>query len=499
VRRFLFLAGLLVTSGVGAQERPLPLPEVYEHTLENGLRLFILPRPGAPTVSFVVQYRIGSVNERPGQTGIAHLLEHLLFKGTSSIGTRDYDAELPLLEAMDAVHDSLLAEKGREADQIDSIRVRALEERLRTLGQEASAFVVSNEYDAILSANGARSLNATTTEETTTYFVELPANRAELWFAMEADRLMNPVFREFYTERDVVAEERRFRLETNPAGILYQAHVAEAFRLHPYGVPVIGTKEDLEALSRKEVEDYFHNYYGPNNAVVAIAGALDPEEILGWAREYLGSIPKGRTPPPVLVREPPQEEERRVRVSFDAEPGLLVGWRVPEATHPDGPALAMLASLLTGGRSSRIYRRLVLEDRIATGISSGTGPGSLHPGLFTVNAFPLAPNTPEEVESAIYDELERLKAEPPLEMELQRVRNQLEAGEVRRLRSSFGLALQVAESATLYGDWKRSLLFTREMEAVTAEDIQRVVRLYFNDDQRTVAILSRPVEEGGNG
>jgi predicted Zn-dependent peptidase len=439
------------------------------------------------------------VNETPGITGIAHLLEHLLFKGTTTIGTRDYASERPLLEAMDAAHDSLVMAGRTMESPDDTARVQALSRRIRELTDEASSFVVRNEFDAILSENGSRSLNATTTEEATTYFVELPANRAELWFALEADRMSNPVFREFYTERDVVEEERRFRLETNPSGTLYQAHMAEAFRVHPYGVPVIGRAEDLGALSRGDVQDFYRRYYGPGNAVVAVAGPLDPGQLLAWAQEYLGSIQGGGPPPRLEVQEPRQLQERRVRVDFDAEPGLRIGWRTPEATHPDTPALAMLASLLTGGRSSRIYRRLVLDDRLATGVTSGTGPGYLYPGLFSIDVSPRSPHTPEEVEAVIYDELEKLRTTPPLEVELQRVRNQLEASEVRRLQSSFGLAYQVAESASLYGDWRKTFSFTREMASVTPADIQRVVRRYFRKDQRTVATLRRPSAEGGEG
>ena len=259
MRAILLLSLLALTSEVSAQESSLPLPLVHEHTLENGLRLFILPRAGAPTVAFVVQYQIGSVNERPGVTGIAHLLEHLLFKGTTSVGTRDYEAELPLLQEMDMVHDSLVLERGADRAEVDSTRLQTLEDRIRTLGDEASALVLSNEFDAILRENGARSLNAMTTTEATTYYVELPSNRTELWFLLEADRMRNPVFREFYTERDVVAEERRFRLETNPSGLLYQAHMAEAFRVHPFGNPVIGSMEDIQNLSRRDVQEYFHS------------------------------------------------------------------------------------------------------------------------------------------------------------------------------------------------------------------------------------------------
>jgi len=470
-----------------AQETPPDLPRVQEHELPNGLKLLLLPRPGAPTISFAVQYPVGSVNEQPGGTGIAHLLEHLFFKGTTSIGTRDYDAEGPILEAVDAVHDSIRVEEARTAP--DSFLLRTLVDRADSLAEVARTFVLSNELDAILTENGAQSLNASTTTEYTTYYVELPSNRAELWFILEADRMRNPVFREFYTERDVVAEERRLRLEDNPSGLLYEAHLAEAFRVHPYGRPVIGSMEDIHHLSRRDAQEYFHRFYGPNNAVVAIVGEFDPGRILGWAREYLGPLPSGLPPPPVKAREPEQVAERRVQVTLDAEPELRIGWRVPPALHPDAPALAMLASILTGGRSARLYRRLVLQDRTAASVTSGTGPGSRYPGLFFIDAVPRSPHTPSEVESAIYHEIQLLKEAPPAEVELQRVRNQLEAAKVRRLTSNLGLALQLAESASTYGRWEGAFEFARAMESVTPSDIQSVVRRYFTDEHRTVAVL----------
>lgn len=467
-----------------------PTPYVVEHTLENGLRLFILPRPGVPIASFVVQYRIGGVNEKPGHTGIAHLLEHLLFKGTTSVGTSDFDSEAPLLREMDRLFDSLLVITSAEAQ--DQAAVASLQDRIRQLEKEASQYVSSNEFDAIFSENGARSLNATTSSESTIYYAELPSNRAELWFILEADRMQNPVFREFYAEKDVVAEERRLRLENSPGGVLFAAHLEAAFQTHPYGRPVIGYEEDLQRLSRPEVESYFRTYYRPNNAVVAISGDVDPEQTLAWADEYLGPIPRGKDPPPVTLVEPEQKGERRVEVVYDAEPAIRIGWKVPSVDSEDAPALFMLTSLLTGGRSSRLYRRLVLEDRIATGVTSTVEPGQLYPGLFTIQSSPLSPHTTEEVEEAVYAELERLKNEPPELDELQRVRNHLEASEIRRLRSNFGLAIQVAGSASLFGDWRRTFEFSSRLRNVSPGDIQRVVERYFREQSRTVATLVKP-------
>ncbi len=487
----LCLLATLAPAGAGSgQEDPRIVLGVRETVLDNGLRLLVVSRPGAPIVSFVVQYRVGSVNEGAGQTGIAHLLEHLFFKGTTSVGTRNLKAELPLHRAMDSIQDAILALEESGGD--DPAPVQALREEIRLLEELASTFVVSNEMDALLSEAGARGLNATTSEEATTYYVELPANRAELWFALEGDRMANPVFREFYAERDVVAEERRLRLETSPGGLLYEAHMAAAFQVHPYGKPVIGSMADLQRLTRRQVEGYFRSYYGPGNAVVAVVGNVDPDQIVRWARRYLAPLPPGEPPPPVLAREPEQMGERRIEVMLDAEPLLRVGWRIPPTDHDDGAALAMLSSVLAGGRSSRLYRRLVLEDRIASGVTASMGPGRLYPGLFTIDASPRSPHSAREVEEAIYQEMERLKEAPPHPSELQGIRNQLEAAEVRRLRSNLGLALQLAESASLLGDWEAGFRFYGRMQGVTPEDVRRVARTYFGPQGRTVATLVKP-------
>jgi len=478
--------------GPAATPQSVPDLPVRELTLQNGLRVLVLPRPGAPIASFVIHFPLGSVNEAPGSTGISHLLEHLLFKGTTTVGTRFYEGERPLLREMDALHDSIL--RAGEAPSPDTARIAGLRARIRELEDKAAAYVARNELEEIYSRSGARGLNAVTTVESTAYFVEIPSNRAELWFVLEADRFRNPVFREFYTERDVVAEERRLRMEDNPGSLLYEAHLAAAFQIHPYGAPVIGHMEDIERLSRPEVETHFRRFYGPNNGVVAIVGDVDPHQILRWAEEYLGSIPPGEEPPPVRTREPEQRGERRVEVEHDAEPILRVGWRVPSSRHEDAPALRVLAYLLTGGRSSRIHRRLVQEDRIASTVTSAVEPGQLHPGLFVVEAYPLAPASTRDLEAAIYEELERLKESPPEDSELQRIRNQLEASEVRRLRSNFGLAFQMAESESLYGDWRATFDWPRRLQEVTPEDVQRVVKLYFHRRNRTVATLVKPGE-----
>lgn len=492
------VVGLVAIAGWPLGEAVAQLPEepglrtgvdlpVREIELDNGLRVLLLPRPGAPTMSFVMQFRVGGVHEHLGTTGVAHLLEHMLFKGSETIGTTNADAERDLFQRADSIHDHLLLARA----QGDSTSMRRLEARLAEVEDEARSYVVSNEFDRIFTQAGAQGLNATTSNEATTYFVELPSNRAELFFAMEADRMSNPVFREFYTERDVVMEERRLRVDASPGGALYEAHLRAAFAVHPYGVPVVGWMSDLVSLRRADVERYYRDFYGPNNAVLAVVGRFDPVEVEGWVRHYLGAVPRGSDPPRVTAVEPPQRGERRVELVWDAEPHLRIGWHVPEASHADAPALAVLSSVLSGGRRSRLHRRLVTEERMATSVFSSLGPGSLYPQLFQIDLAPIQPTTTDQLEAAVYEEIERIARDGPTDDEVDRIRNQIAAGDVRRLQSSLGLAFQLAGSETLFDDWREAFRAVERFQAVEAEDVRRVAAEYFVAANRTVAVRVR--------
>jgi len=281
------------------------------------------------------------------------------------------------------------------------------------------------------------------------------------------------------------------RIETSPGGLLYEAHLAAAFQMHPYGVPVVGYMSDLETLSRRDVADYYRRFYGPNNATVAIVGDVDLRQVRAWVEEYFAPIPRGEEPPPVLAEEPRQRGERRVQVLWDSEPAVRIGWKVPAAIHGQAPALAILTSLLTGGRTSRLHRRLVLDDRLATGVFASLGPGSRFPQLLSIDATPRAPNTTVDLEAAIYEEVERLATEGPTGTELERVRNQVAASSIRRLQSNLGLAFQLAESETLRGDWRETFRFAERLRAVTPEDVRQVAATYLVDSNRTVSTLVR--------
>ncbi|OLC06687.1 MAG: hypothetical protein AUH42_05145 [Gemmatimonadetes bacterium 13_1_40CM_70_11] len=500
MRALVCLAALLtLTVPLPAQE-PSPgerLP-VVKHVLPNGMTFLLLRRAGAPTAAFVTHFRAGGVDEWTGISGTAHLFEHMLFKGTRTIGTKNYAAEVALFPRVDAVADSFTAEY-RKGALTDSAQLMRLRDRLKTLEDSARQYVVSNELDRILTENGAQGLNASTGNDATNYFFSLPANRAKLWFVLESDRIRNPVLREFYSEREVVLEERRLRVETQPFGMLLEEYLAAAFRAHPYGRPVVGVASEIQTVDRQAAQEYFKRFYGPNNAVVAIVGDIDVDSMKTWATRYFGDIAAGEPHRPVVTQEPPQRGERRINVEYDANPQVLLGYHVPSARHPDAPALAVLSQILTGGRTSRLYRRLVIQDRVATTIASFPLPGSLYPREFTFQGVPIAPHTTQEIETAVYDELDRLQREPPTADELQRVRNQIEASSIQRLQSNFGLAFQLSNSEALWYDWRQTFRDQAAQAQVTAADVQRVAKTYFAPTNRMVATLVRPPKPATGG
>jgi predicted Zn-dependent peptidase len=498
VLAFSLAAGAVAVAPAQAPSTPGERLAVVKHVLPNGMTFLLLRREGAPTVSFVTHYRAGGVDEWTGISGTAHLFEHMLFKGSHSIGTKNHAAEQTLFPVIDAVADSVTREF-RKGALTDSSELQRLRDRLKQLEDSARQFVVTNELDRILTENGAINLNASTSNDLTNYFFSLPSNRAKLWFILESDRVKHPVLREFYSEREVVMEERRLRVETQPFGLLYEEFLQAAFRAHPYGRPVVGVASEIQAVSRASALEYFRRYYGPNNAVVAIVGDIQVDSMKAWATLYFGDIPAGAPHQPVVTQEPPQRGERRIQVEYDANPTVLVGYHVPGTRHPDAPALAVLSQILTGGRTSRLYQRLVIRDRVAAQVSSSQQPGQLYPRLFMFNGVPIAPHTTEEVEKAVYEELERIQREPPTEAELQKVRNQIEANSIQRLSSNFGLAFQLSNSEALWYDWSQTFRDQAAQARVTAADVQRVAKQYFSPTNRTVGTLVRPPKPATTG
>ena len=490
------LLALLLAAAQLAVAAALPedirLP-ITEHTLRNGMRFLIVERRESPTFSAYLRFQVGSANEIPGQTGLAHLLEHMMFKGTRLFGTQDLERELPLLEQIDARYMALQVEKAKArlpGGRVDAATVAALEKEIAELEAEAKTFIVRNELWEIYRRNGGIRLNASTSREGTQYFVSLPNTRLELWALLESDRMRNPVFREFYTERDVVQEERRQRVDTSPRGQLMEAALATAFVALPYRHPVLGWPSELENLTRPQAVEFFRTHYAPNNTLAVLVGDLDPAEVIRTVERHFGGIPAQPLPPAPLLEEPPQPGERRIQVEFPAEPQLLMLYRIPPLGHPDMYTLSVLGSLLGDGRSSRLHKRLVEEQRLVTGVAAG--PWFLRrAGLFLIQATPRAPHTLEEIEAAIEEELRRAQTEPPTPWELMKVRNQIEVGAIRGLASNAGLASRLGEAWALTGDWRFAFEERKKIQAVTAEEVVAVAKRYLLPRQRTAAWLIR--------
>ena len=463
---------------------------VVERTLSNGLKVLMVERHEVPIVSLNITYGVGSVNEHPGISGVAHLYEHMAFKGTQLLGTRDYAKERPLLSEMDRLYQRIVAERAK-GKRSDPKKLAEWQERFDALQKKADTLVVSNEIGEIYDRNGGVGFNASTGRDVTSYVISLPSNRLPLWTTIESDRMRHPVLREFYKEKEVVLEERRRSVETSPSGKLREAFMSAAFIAHPYGIPTLGWPSDVRALTASETEAFFKRHYAPNNTVIAMVGDIDPKNVVPMLEKSFGKIPRQPVPPPEITEEPPQPGERRVEVEYDAQPELLIGYHKPGIDDPDDTTFDVIDALLSEGRSSRLYKSLVEEKKIALNVSSSNGsPGGRYPNLFIISAIPRAPHTTQEVEEAIYAELDRLKKAPPEPKELEKVLTNLDASLIRSLRSNRGLAAQLAYFETVAGSWRYLLENRDRISKTTGEDVMRVAQKYLTKRNRTVAVLA---------
>jgi predicted Zn-dependent peptidase len=476
-----FLSSLGYTQNLEEFEKKLT-----EFTLDNGLKFIVVERHEAPVIAFHTHANVGSVDEKKGITGISHLFEHMAFKGTKTIGTINYDAEVKLFDKMDSLFSQLKLEKrkGRNADQS---KIDAWQAELDTLKDEAQHYSFA-EFDQAVNAEGGENLNAGTSWDYTVYHFSLPSNKLELWFSLESDRFLNPVLREFYKERDVVAEERRLRTENNPFGLLWEEFRSTAFKAHPYAEPIIGHMSDIQTITREEAMQWFTTYYGPGNLTISIVGDVDPNQVKELAEIYFGRLPKTPKPEPVETVEPEQKGERRCQVEIPAQPMLVVGYHTVDITHPDHIVLNTISAILGRGRSSRLNTKLVKELQIASYVQNYLFY-SKYPDLFTILLTPAPGKTVAENEQALYAEIERLKTEKVSEEELEKARTSERAFLVRQLGSNEGLAEQLASYEVLTGDWRNLFRDIDRMNNVSAEDVQRVAQTYFLHTNRTVGEL----------
>jgi len=473
--------------------------DVKEKVLSNGMQILVVENHVAPVFSTIVRFKVGAVDEHTGITGISHLLEHMLFKGTKIFGTRDFAVEKPLMRQMDVLADSLEQEKAKLRNPLaggSEDRVKALRQQIADIQAEQAKYIIKDELWETYLKNGGDGLNASTGTNGTQYYVSLPSNRLELWTFMEADRLANLQLREFYSERDVVREERRQRTETTPRGAVQEAMSAAAHWASPYRWNVIGWGSDLDNMSRSDVEKHFRTYYSPSNAIACIVGDVKPEEVFALCEKYFGAIPVSPLPPPVLTDDAPQKGERRVEVEFDASPIAAVGWHMPQAGHPDMAPLDVLSDILSRGRTSRFYKNIVEKKlgRASAGISF-----SRYPDLFTMNITPMGNHTIDEVLAAAFAEIERLKTELVAQWEIDKVRNQADADFIRSLNSNGGIAWRLADMQATVGNWHYIIDYRDEIKRVTAEDIMRVTQKYLTKGNRTVVTLVKPEPDAVGG
>jgi predicted Zn-dependent peptidase len=485
----LIVLSLLFLSPPAALADPGLEGKVFEHDFANGLKLLVVERHDTPVVSAYITVAVGSVNETSETRGVAHLLEHMLFKGTTTLGTTDYEREQPLLERIEQVGEQLDALR-REAGA-DAQEVQRLEQELARLQAEHKQYVVKDVYSAIYSKNGGSGYNAFTSKDMTTYLISLPSNKLELWALLESERMRAPVLREFYSERDVIREERRRSYDTNPDRRLYESLIANAFTVHPYRNPVIGWHSDIANLSPRKTRSFLEKYYAPVNTVIALVGDVRAADAVNLVGRYFGDLSPGTPVPPVTAVEPEQRGGKRVIERFDAEPRLALAWHKPTLPDRDDYVFDLIDMLLSSGRSSRLYRALVEEQQLATSVSTYTAPGSRYPNLFIVEATPRYPRTVTEVEAAVYAELERLKTEPVGDDELTKVRNQLVTGQLRGMRNNSGLARMLTTYQTLAGDWRYLSTYADEIGKLDAQDVMAAAQRYLTADNRTVAVLQR--------
>lgn len=475
IRSSLSLISLFIASQAVA-ELPLSL-DVVEHRLPNGLTLLMLEHHQAPVVSCSLFYRVGSANEDVGMTGISHLLEHMMFKGTRTIGTKDFSREEPLLEKIDRLNRRIgelekLPPEKRGAD------IANLREELAAAERAGNALMVKNELWKLYMQYGATGLNAATGRDRTCYMCSLPANRLELWMWLESDRMQNAVFREFYRERSVVIEERRLSVDDSPEGTFDEQLFATAFIAHPYRWPIIGWKSDIPNISPQMLTAYYRRYYAPNNAIAVVVGDIRPQDVIALAKNYFGPIPSQPPPPPVVTREPAQRGMRQVTLKLPAAPRLAFAFHTPAVNHDDTVALDLLERILTGGRTSRLYKRLVDEKKIAVSVSA-YNITLKYPSLFIIQAVPRRPRSNDDVERALAGEIAALSREPVSAWELQKAKNEVEADFVRELESTGALSSLIGTYEAI-DSWEYLNRYIPKVRAVTPRDLLRVVRTYVN-------------------
>ena len=480
---------LALTLPLTAQDLASFEERVTMKTLPNGLTVIILRRPEAPVFSFFTMVYTGSAQDPLSKTGLAHMMEHMAFKGTPDIGTTDYAEEKVALAKVEETYAAYEAERIKRVGR-DPQKLAQLQKEWQDAIVAADKFVVKNQFGEIVESHGGVGMNAFTTYDETGYMYSMPSNMIELWAAIESDRFANPVMRDFYKERNVVMEERRMRTDSSPTGRLVEQFLGTAFDANPYHRPTIGYASDLQAFSATDALNFFHQYYLPSNMVIALVGDLDPDQVMPIVERYFGQIPVKPKPTELTTVEPPQNSVREVKLNDPAQPFYVEGYHRPSYLDPDDAVYDAITDILSNGRTSRMYRALVRDQKIAAAAAGFSGlPGTKYSHLFAFYGVPLPGHTNQEIQKAIQDEIVKLKTQDVTDEELQMFKTRTKADLIRGLASNEGLAQQLAIYQTRYGDWRELFRYLDKVDKVTKADIRRVANKVFQDDNRTIGTI----------
>jgi len=467
--------------------------------LANGLTLIVCERPEAPVFSFYTLVDAGSANDPEGASGLAHMFEHIAFKGTDQIGTTNYAEEKVALAKVEAANAAYDAEVRKRVGQ-DATKLAALKKAFDDAQAAAQKFVVPNQFAELAEQNGAVNLNASTAEDSTQYFWSMPSNRLELWAYMESARISHPVAREFYKERDVVQEERRMRTDSNPIGAMVEQFLATAYTAHPYRVPTVGWESEISQVNATEADAFHKKYYVPSNMVVAVVGDVKAADAMPMLTKYFGAIPAGPKPEPMTTVEPPQFAERSVTIREAAQPFYLEGYHKPDYRDPDNSVYDAVTDIFSNGRTARLYKSLVRDQKIAAEAEGFSGfPGEKFPGLFAFYGVPVPGHTPDEMRDAIHKEIDKLKTTDVTDEELEMFKTRARADLLRGLADNEGLAQQLADYQTRYGDWRELFRELDRIDKVSKADVRRVANKIFVDNNRTSVRIefTPPVQTAG--
>ncbi len=474
-------------------------------TLANGLTVVLWQRPEAPVFSFFTMVDAGSAQDPRNETGLAHMMEHMAFKGTPDIGTTDYAAEKVALQKVEQTYAAYEAERIKRVGQ-DPTKLAELKKAWQDAIAAADKFVVKNQFGEVVESHGGVGMNAFTTYDETAYMYSMPSNEIELWAALESDRMMHPVMREFYKERNVVMEERRMRTDSSPTGRLVEQFLGTAFMANPYHRPTIGYASDLQSFSATDAAEFFKQHYVPSNMVIGLVGDLDPAKVFPIIEEYFGRLPTTPKPTELSTVEPPQNSVREVTLHDPSQPFYLEGYHRPSYLAPDDVVYDAISDILSNGRTSRLFRSLVRDQKIAAAAAGFTGfPGIKYSHLFAFYAVPLPGHTTEEMQKGIREQIEKLKTQDVTDEELQMFKTRTRADLIRGLASNEGLAQQLATYQMRYGDWRELFRYLDRVDKVTKADIRRVANQVFADSNRTVGVIetqsasNRPAAPAGQG